>query len=195
MRSVILALLLGVCAQGATFTHQHSSFSVVRSTATLRHRAAPVTAASTEGVDSVKLSVAWLPTRLAFAVNHGHKVGEGAPIPITRYFFHPRESALEQLKLELEARQWICSPTRDRLLAEATLLIDSWDCGVRYEPDAPTGAFPSICFLPVLDERQVDTAASELLTNSQRRRLSPTKPLVRARSSPRIREEEDEEEE
>ena len=151
---------------------------------------APTAAFSPTAAGDLKLCAAWLPTKLAFAVDHDHEMGAGAKL--TRYFFHPRESALEQLKLELEAKQWLSDNTRERLVTEATGLIESWDS---HRKDAPTDDFPSISFLPVVDELDVDTPVSELLTDSQRRRLSPTKPLVRVRASRRIREDDDEEDE
>lgn len=147
-------------------------------------------AAAFTATGGLKLCAAWLPTKLAFAVDHDHEMGVSAPM--TRYFFHPTTSALDQLKLELDAKSWLSGTTRDRLIAEATALIEAWDS---HRKDAPTDAFPSVTFLPVVGELQVDTPASNVLTDSQRRRLAPTKPLVRVRASRRIREDEDDDEE
>ena len=86
----------------------------IATTATTRRilRATPIRAAAE--ADALRLTALWLPTKLGFGVNY-HR---GAPL--SRYFFHPRESALEQLKIELDSKNWLSASERSDILTEAS---------------------------------------------------------------------------
>jgi len=66
-------------------------------------------------MSNLKLQVLWLDNSLGLAVNQ-------ETIPLTPYYFWPISEAWEQIRFELDSKQWIPEEERIRLL---NLIVDS----------------------------------------------------------------------
>lgn len=90
------------------------------------------------------LKVVWLDKDVAIAVDH--VIGKGTS-PLTAYFFWPRNDAWQQLKEELDSKNWIADSEKIAILNQATEVINFWQEHHRHTTMFQAQAkFPAISF-------------------------------------------------
>ncbi|MEM1370425.1 MAG: 30S ribosomal protein PSRP-3 [Cyanobacteria bacterium P01_H01_bin.15] len=93
------------------------------------------------------IKVLWLNKDVAIAVDQ--VVGNGTS-PLTVYYFWPRNDAWQQLKDELEGKNWISEEERITILNQATEVINFWqdlrNQGRRMRMQEAQDKFPEVLF-------------------------------------------------
>lgn len=90
------------------------------------------------------LKVVWLDKDVALAVDH--VIGKGTS-PLTAYFFWPRNDAWQQLKEELDSKNWIAEKEKIEILNQATEIINFWqEHGKHTTMIQAQNKFPAIAF-------------------------------------------------
>ena len=74
-------------------------------------------------MQKLNLQVLWLDDSLGLAVN---QQTSGGIFPLTPYYFWPISEAWEQIRFELDSKQWIPSEERIRILNVAVDVMNCW---------------------------------------------------------------------
>ena len=76
-----------------------------------------------------KFKILWLENSLGLAVD------QKKSIPLTNYYFWPRNDTWEHIKFEIDSRPWISPEDKILLLNNLTEILDNWKNPgeVRYE--------------------------------------------------------------
>jgi len=74
-------------------------------------------------MQNLTLQVLWLEDSLGLAINQ--KKAESI-VPLTSYYFWPVSKAWEQIRFELESKQWIPSEERIRILNVVVDVMNCW---------------------------------------------------------------------
>ena len=77
----------------------------------------------------LKFKILWLANSLGLAVD------QKKSIPLTNYYFWPRNDTWEHIKFEIDSRPWISHEEKILLLNNLTEILDNWKNPgeVRYE--------------------------------------------------------------
>ena len=68
--------------------------------------------------------VLWSKTYIGIAINEKHK--ENLDIPLTTFYFWPREEGWELLKAELDSKPWINEKSKIEILNGYTVILNFW---------------------------------------------------------------------
>jgi|TARA_B110000444_G_scaffold255807_1_gene290912 30S ribosomal protein 3 len=71
----------------------------------------------------LELSILWLDNSLGIAVN---EIKSNREVSLTQYYFWPRNNAWEQIKLELESKNWIRQQEKIKILNNISKIMNSW---------------------------------------------------------------------
>jgi 30S ribosomal protein 3 len=74
-------------------------------------------------MQNLQLQILWLNDSLGFCVNY--KIAKTV-IPLTGYYFWPISDAWEQLKVELDSKNWLPVEERVKFLNLVVETMDSW---------------------------------------------------------------------
>ena len=71
-----------------------------------------------------KIRVLWLKNRLGIAVDqiYGQRC-----IPLTNYYFWPRNDAWELIRLEINSKIWIADADKISILNQITQILNNWN--------------------------------------------------------------------
>ena len=70
-----------------------------------------------------KIKIIWLKATLGIAVD---QVYETRPIPLTGYYFWPRNDAWELIRLEIASKSWIGEEDKASILNQITQILNNW---------------------------------------------------------------------
>ena len=68
--------------------------------------------------------VLWSKTYIGIAINEKHK--ENFDVPLTTFYFWPREEGWKLLKAELDSKPWIDEKSKIEILNGYTLILNFW---------------------------------------------------------------------
>lgn len=68
--------------------------------------------------------VLWSKTYIGIAINEKHK--ENLDVPLTTFYFWPREEGWQLLKAELDSKPWINEKSKIEILNGYTTLLNFW---------------------------------------------------------------------
>jgi 30S ribosomal protein 3 len=70
-----------------------------------------------------KFNILWLENSLGIAID---QVSSHTNIPLTSYYFWPRNDVWEQIRIELNTRKWINKNEKIYILNSVTKILNSW---------------------------------------------------------------------
>ena len=70
-----------------------------------------------------KIKILWLETSLGITVD---QIYEQRSIPLTSYYFWPRNDAWELIRLEINSKAWIPEEEKNSILNHITEILNKW---------------------------------------------------------------------
>ena len=70
-----------------------------------------------------KIRILWLKNKLGIAVD---QIYEKRSIPLTNYYFWPRNDAWELIRLEINSKMWIKDTDKIYILNQITQILNKW---------------------------------------------------------------------
>lgn len=70
-----------------------------------------------------RIKILWLKNTLGIAVD---QIYNQRRIPITSYYFWPRNDAWELIRLEINSKSWITEDDKTAILNQITQILNSW---------------------------------------------------------------------
>jgi 30S ribosomal protein 3 len=71
----------------------------------------------------LRLNIVWLNNKLGLSID---QINSKNIIPLTNYYFWPKNNAWDQINIELQAKPWIEKRERVRILNNITQTINCW---------------------------------------------------------------------
>lgn len=78
----------------------------------------------------IKFHILWLENSLGIAINQSNS---DIDIPLTGYYFWPRNDVWEQIRIELSTKKWITEGEKILILNSVTEILNNWQKNTKEE--------------------------------------------------------------
>ena len=83
---------------------------------------------------NIKFNVLWLENSLGIAIDQNIDQNNlNINIPLTGYYFWPRSDVWEQIRAEIDSKNWITEAEKILILNKITEILNSWQKGTKEE--------------------------------------------------------------